>query len=75
MRVEDKSTVSSLSGASLHPLLICLDMLPMFTGHVYAGELLAEIPKFTTPKLLVEQDTLYNYFCRSLSEQIRFGER
>lgn len=58
MRVEDKSFMSFLSGASLHPLLMCLAMLSMFTGHVYIGELLAETPKLTMLKLLPEQDTL-----------------
>lgn len=57
MREEDKSVRSILSGASLHRLLLCLDVLSMSTGHVYIGELLAEIPKITTPKLLLEQDT------------------
>lgn len=57
-RVEDKSVLSSLPGASLHPLLMCLDKLSTFTGHVYIGELLAEIPKLTTSKLLLEKNTL-----------------
>lgn len=58
MRVqEDVSVMSNLSGASLHPLLGCLDMLSMFTGHVYIGKLLAEVPKLTIPRQLLEQDT------------------
>lgn len=57
MREENKLVMSILSGASLHGLLLCLDVLSMFAGHVYLGELLAEIPKITTPKLLLKQDT------------------
>lgn len=34
MREEDKPVMSTLAEASSHRLLLCLDVLSMFTGHV-----------------------------------------